>query len=165
MTLDTVAEHLWFIKHLDLYVEVGKTTPYKLAVTFSSVQHVWEYMWDKLQSLPLRLSGRSTQPELRSLNLHNDYTRPNFVSRIDGPEQVIRSYSETFRARLSERDDEASIGTVIVTNDKVEVLRWWMRQEEDFFSLEGKLKEALWRASVGAYEYARAWDEDDSPYR
>lgn len=159
--MDAIVEHLWFVKHLDLYVEVGQITAYRLAVTFVSVQHVWEFMWDQLRSLQVRRSGHSTQPELRSMNVYNDYTQPKFVHRIDCPEKALSSYCEIFRARLSERDDEARRGIVTVTNDTVEKLEWLLRQEEGSISLEQKLKEARWRASVGAYQYVRAWYNDE----
>lgn len=146
---------------------MGQTEAYRLAVTFVSVQHVWEYMWDQLRSLQVRRSGDSTQPELRSINVHNEYTQPNFVFvlRLNGPVKPLSSYSETFRARLSERDEEARRGIVTVTNDKVERLEWLLRQEEGSRLLEEKSKEARWRASVGAYEYVRAWYDDDLPYK
>ena len=74
-------------------------------------------------------------------------------------------YNETFRARISEHDDEAKEGIVTVINDKVESLKRTLRHEEGFISSDVELKEASWRASVGAYEYIEARRNDALPYR
>ena len=74
----------------------------------------------------------------------------------------MRDYSETFRARLSGRDNESGRETVKITNDKVETISKKMRQELGSISLEKDLKAALWKAENGAYETLKPYL--DKPY-
>jgi len=117
------------------------------------VQHAWTYIWNKSRSFSTARFGFPTQPRLKPLDVYHECTRPYYSDESRGPNLALLDFNEIFKARLSERDDEARTGSVEVTNAMVEAVYTQLRQEEGWVSLDKELEKARRRANCGAYEY------------
>ncbi|KAL8702767.1 MAG: hypothetical protein Q9201_004068 [Fulgogasparrea decipioides] len=104
--LSIIAESLWFIIHLELYMFLSVPCG-QVQVTLVSVRKIWNFLWSSIARFRKERGHASSLPRLRTLK----------ISTSDS-----RLYTARFEARLSERDDLAAQGHAEVVSLELEGL-------------------------------------------
>ncbi|KAL8687668.1 MAG: hypothetical protein Q9218_006222, partial [Villophora microphyllina] len=116
-TFQTIADSLWFIVHLEFYIELPDLqrllphgqSPDRSVVNLKNVRHIWASLWRGITQARERRNHLICLPRLQTLKIYEgsfrlqQNLRPGIL-RNERREEAI------FEARLSERDDLAAKG-------------------------------------------------------
>lgn len=120
-TFDSIIRSFWYLVKLEFYLEINIADPdhpLQPAATYTSVAHIWDYVWSNMMRVREAHHWACAHPRLRELDVFAGSFRP-----YPPMESITWEQRQRQRFRAKARKGEERRGLAHVTCLEVEALR------------------------------------------